>query len=150
LCTTSLYIIITLGSSLQRVSRRGTQRSFAVPPIPPILKGPLVYMECDVSRTDSLHERGMFLDFYFQASTLFNTASTSAPHGSTVSEDAGIEPRTVATLALSVRYSNRSTISQTSTIGYTNTHKSNLLAYTHKENFSFVSSMGEKSLYFLF
>ncbi len=84
-------------------------------------------MECDVSRTDSLHERGMFLDFYFQASTLFNTASTAAPHGSTVSEDAGIEPRTVATLALSVR---RTQLDFIYPLGY-----SNLPSYTHRGKF---------------
>ncbi len=39
---------------------------------------------------------------YF-ACTLFNIASSAAPSDSTVSKDAGIEPRTVATLALAVR-----------------------------------------------
>jgi hypothetical protein len=49
-----------------------------------------------------LSERGEFeiiLDFFFLC-TLFNTASQD----STVSEDAGIEPRTVVTLALTAIY----------------------------------------------
>jgi hypothetical protein len=40
--------------------------------------------------------------------TLFNTASSAAPQISTVSEDAGIDPRTVATSALTARRSKRS------------------------------------------
>ncbi len=39
---------------------------------------------------------------------LFSTPSSAAPSDSSVSEDAGIEPRTVATLALAVRHSNHS------------------------------------------
>ncbi len=46
-------------------------------------------------------EQGGFFIF-----TLFNCASR--PSDSTVSEDAGIEPRAVATLALAVRHSNHS------------------------------------------
>ncbi len=38
--------------------------------------------------------------------TIFNTASSAAPQDSTVPTDAGIEPRTVATGALTVRRSN--------------------------------------------
>ncbi len=40
-------------------------------------------------------------------STLFITAFTCRPSDSTVFEDAGIEPKNVATLALPVRLSNR-------------------------------------------
>jgi hypothetical protein len=40
---------------------------------------------------------------------LFNAASSAAPSEFTLSEDAGIEPRTVATLALTARRSNLST-----------------------------------------
>jgi hypothetical protein len=49
-----------------------------------------------------------FLDFLVLFSTFFNTASYDAPSDSTVSEDAGIEPRTVATTVLAVRRSNHS------------------------------------------
>jgi hypothetical protein len=54
------------------------------------------------------YTKGNVFGFLFSRSTLFNTASTAAPQGSTVSEDAGIGPRTVATLALSVRRSKHS------------------------------------------
>ncbi len=40
--------------------------------------------------------------------SLFNSASSAAPLDATVSDDAGIEPRTVATLALAVKHSNNS------------------------------------------
>jgi hypothetical protein len=48
--------------------------------------------------------------FSFVHYPLFNTASSAAPHIPPVSEDAGIEPRTVATstLAVTVRRSNHS------------------------------------------
>jgi hypothetical protein len=39
--------------------------------------------------------------FYFKYFTLFYTASSAVLSNSTMSDDAGIEPRTVATLALS-------------------------------------------------
>jgi hypothetical protein len=42
--------------------------------------------------------KGDFLDFFFIC-TIFNTASSAGP---TVTGDAGIEPRTVATTALTV------------------------------------------------
>ncbi len=53
------------------------------------------------------------LDFFFYC-TIFNTASSAhlPPLDSTVSEDAGIEPRTDATTALAVRRSNNSARSQ--------------------------------------
>jgi hypothetical protein len=41
-----------------------------------------------------LQKGGYFSDI---SSTFFNTASSAAPSDSTVSEDAGIEPRKVAT-----------------------------------------------------
>jgi hypothetical protein len=44
----------------------------------------------------------VFLDFFF---TLFNNASSAAAQISNLSEVAGIEPRTVATLALTTRRS---------------------------------------------
>jgi hypothetical protein len=40
--------------------------------------------------------------------TVFNTVSSAAPPDSTVSEDAGIQPRIVSTTALTVRRSNHS------------------------------------------
>ena len=46
--------------------------------------------------------------FWIFLCTLFNTPSSAAPSDSTVSEDAGIEPRTVATVALTARRSNLS------------------------------------------
>jgi hypothetical protein len=46
------------------------------------------------------------LDFFL--CTLFSTASSAVPSDDTVSEDAGIEPKTVATSALDVRRSNYS------------------------------------------
>jgi hypothetical protein len=49
--------------------------------------------------------RGIFLAF-FDLCTVFNTASSAAPQIPLVSENAGIEPRTVATSALAVRRSN--------------------------------------------
>jgi hypothetical protein len=49
--------------------------------------------------------KGDLLAFFFKF-TIFHTASSAAPQ--IVSEDAGIEPRTVATLALAVRRSNLS------------------------------------------
>ncbi len=52
---------------------------------------------------------GRFLDF-FSLCTVFNTASSATPSDSTVSEDAGIEPRTVETSALAVRRSNHQAI----------------------------------------
>ncbi len=47
-------------------------------------------------------EKNPFL-YYIFFSTLFNTASSAAPQSPPVSEDNGIEPRTVGTLALDVR-----------------------------------------------
>ncbi len=49
--------------------------------------------------------KGDFVKYFF--STLFNTASSVASSNSTVS-DAGIEPRTVATLTLAARCTNHS------------------------------------------
>ncbi len=51
-----------------------------------------------------------FFDFFPFLCTEFNTASSAAPQDSTASEDAGIEPRTVATSALAGRRSNHSAI----------------------------------------
>ncbi len=47
---------------------------------------------------------GIFLHLF----TVFNTLFICRPSDSTVSEDAGVEPRTVATTALAVRSSNHS------------------------------------------
>jgi len=46
--------------------------------------------------------------FFGFLSTLFNTVSSAAPSDSTVPVNAGIEPRTVATTALTVRRCNHS------------------------------------------
>jgi hypothetical protein len=43
--------------------------------------------------------------FFFLFRTIFSTASSAASQTSTVSEDAGIEPRTIATSALAFRRS---------------------------------------------
>jgi hypothetical protein len=51
--------------------------------------------------------QGDYLDFYVLYSTLFHLPASD----STVSEDAGIEPRTVATSALTVSRSNHSALS---------------------------------------
>jgi hypothetical protein len=52
-----------------------------------------------------LHEsvRGDYNRGIFSLCTVFNTSSFAVPSDSTMSEDAGIEPRTVATSALAVR-----------------------------------------------
>jgi hypothetical protein len=57
-----------------------------------------------IRNTDLIY-RGDILDFF---STLYNTLSSAVPRDFTVSEDTGIEPRTVATTALAVRRSNHS------------------------------------------
>jgi hypothetical protein len=62
----------------------------------------LVYLQDLVTFSN----RGIILYFIFYICTVFNTAPSAAPSGSTLSEDAGIEPRTVATPALAVRRSN--------------------------------------------
>jgi hypothetical protein len=54
--------------------------------------------------------RGDILDFFSMYSNVFNTASSAAPQ-IPVSEDAEIDPRTVATLPLAVRRSNHYGIS---------------------------------------
>jgi hypothetical protein len=47
--------------------------------------------------------------FYVFESTVFNTVSSASPQScKTVSEDAGIEPKTVAKFVLAVRQSNHS------------------------------------------
>jgi hypothetical protein len=56
-----------------------------------------------------LLSKGYIFGFFFV--TLFNTVSSASE--STVSEDARIEPRTVATTALAVRRSNHSVRSHT-------------------------------------
>jgi hypothetical protein len=53
-----------------------------------------------------LHPKQIPMDLFFEC-TLLNSASSGRPLDSTVSEDAGIEPRIVATLALAVRRSNQ-------------------------------------------
>jgi hypothetical protein len=59
----------------------------------------LLYL--DISKY--LRHRKFSLDFFDFSSTLFNTASSAArPSESTVTEDAGIHPRTVVTSALAV------------------------------------------------
>ncbi len=47
-----------------------------------------------------------YVIFWIFLCTVFNSASSADPSVSTVSADAGIEPRTVATSALTVRRSN--------------------------------------------
>ncbi len=51
-------------------------------------------------RVFSAFYEGIFWDFFLLLYPLFNTASSAAPSDSTVSEDDGFEPRTVAALAL--------------------------------------------------
>jgi hypothetical protein len=46
------------------------------------------------------------MDFFYFLCSVFNTASSAAPSYSIVSEDAGIELRTIATLAFAARRSN--------------------------------------------
>jgi hypothetical protein len=53
------------------------------------------------TKTDHFLLKG---DFFFLCN-VFNTASSAAPQIPLVSEDAGIDPRTVATSALAVRRS---------------------------------------------
>ena len=57
---------------------------------------------------DVLHESQVeFFSLYVMYCVVFNTASSAPPPSdSTVSEDAGIEPRIVTTSALAVRRSN--------------------------------------------
>jgi hypothetical protein len=54
-----------------------------------------------------LNKTGEFF-WIFALATVFSTASSSSPHIPLCREDAGIEPRTVATSALTARRSNHS------------------------------------------
>jgi hypothetical protein len=60
--------------------------------------------------TEFLFQEGLIYGIWFRnpICTLFNTVFICLPSDSTVSEDAGIEPRTVATLAMAVRRTNHS------------------------------------------
>jgi hypothetical protein len=61
----------------------------------------------------TLYISGIYLQIIFlKLFSLFNTCFICRPSDSTVSEDAGIEPRTVATWALTARRSNHSARSQ--------------------------------------
>jgi hypothetical protein len=55
--------------------------------------------EVDAANPINLLKGGFFWSIFL--CTIFNTASSAAPSDTTVSEDAGIEPRTVATTTAS-------------------------------------------------
>ncbi len=58
-----------------------------------------------VTDKDGSFSKGGFLDFFLFLCKLFNTASLAAPQIPFWPEDAGIKPRTVATLAMTARRS---------------------------------------------
>jgi hypothetical protein len=66
------------------------------------------YCKCCKFFTDSGNSfKGDFMDFFFLFKSI-NTAASAAPQIPLYSEDAGIEPRTLATLLLTARRSNHS------------------------------------------
>jgi hypothetical protein len=67
------------------------------------------FSDSSVSLMQLYLNRGMVWIFY--VCSLFNNASSAAPQIPLVTEDAGIEPRTVASLALDIRRSSRSATS---------------------------------------
>jgi hypothetical protein len=77
-------------------------------------------MRLPLRTSEPYSKRGNFLDFSYNF--IFNTAPYAAPRSdSTVSDDAGIEPRAVATLGLAVWGSNH-------------TARSNPLQYTARSH----------------